>query len=112
MSADRAINFYMFTNCGYNVIPPDNERFASTWVDYPNSEFDPQVGHDLYQRHLRTIRLAEELGFDGVAVNEHHNTQFSMTPAVSVMAAAVIMATSRVRIQVAGVPINVRLPPL
>jgi alkanesulfonate monooxygenase SsuD/methylene tetrahydromethanopterin reductase-like flavin-dependent oxidoreductase (luciferase family) len=110
VSADRAINFYMFTNCGYNVIPPDNERFASTWVDYPNSEFDPQVGHDLYQRHLRTIRLAEELGFDGVAVNEHHNTQFSMTPAVSVMAAAVIMATSRVRIQVAGVPINLSYP--
>jgi len=56
------------------------------------------------------IRLAEELCFDGVAINEHHNTQFSMTPSVSVMAAAVVMVTSSVRIMVAGVPVNLTYP--
>ena len=32
------------------------------------------------------MRLAEELGFDGICINEHHNTVYSMTPTVSVMA--------------------------
>jgi alkanesulfonate monooxygenase SsuD/methylene tetrahydromethanopterin reductase-like flavin-dependent oxidoreductase (luciferase family) len=110
LSDNDTVKFYSFHNCGYNVIPQDSDRFTSTWVDYPNSQFDPQVGHLLYHRHLRMIRLAEELCFDGVAINEHHNTQFSMTPSVSVMAAAVVMVTSSVRIMVAGVPVNLTYP--
>jgi len=104
------IAFYFFHNCGYGEIPADSERYRATWVDYPNSVFDPEVGHALYRHHLRLMRLAEQLGFDGVAVNEHHNTHFSMTPAVSVMAGAIAAQTERVRILVAGVPINLAYP--
>src|SRR4029077_8164312 len=43
-------------------------------------------------------------------INEHHNTVYSMTPAVSVMASAVVTATSRAKIMVAGVPINLMYP--
>jgi alkanesulfonate monooxygenase SsuD/methylene tetrahydromethanopterin reductase-like flavin-dependent oxidoreductase (luciferase family) len=104
------IKFYFFHNNAYSEIPPDAERYHATWVDYPNAVFDPEVGHKLYQRHLRLYRLAEELGFDGVAINEHHNTQFSMTPACSVLAGALTVLTNRVRILVAGVPINLAYP--
>jgi alkanesulfonate monooxygenase SsuD/methylene tetrahydromethanopterin reductase-like flavin-dependent oxidoreductase (luciferase family) len=104
------IQFTFFQNCGYTHVPPDAEEYHSTWVDYPNRNFDPQLGHLAYQRHLRLVRAAEDLGFDGVAINEHHNTQFSMTPSVSVMGGAVVNATSRVRVQVAGVPVNFSYP--
>ena len=104
------IEFYFFHNCGYGALPPDMDRYHATWVDYPNSVFDPEIGHKLYERHLRLFCLAEELGFDGVALNEHHNTQFSMTPAVSVLAGAVAALTKRVRILVAGVPVNLAYP--
>ena len=104
------IKFYFFSNCGYNEVPPDSDRYSATWVDYPNSLFDPNEGHRRYREHLRRFRLAEELGFDGVSLNEHHNTQFSMTPAVSVLAGAVAAQTERVRIFVAGVPINLSYP--
>jgi alkanesulfonate monooxygenase SsuD/methylene tetrahydromethanopterin reductase-like flavin-dependent oxidoreductase (luciferase family) len=104
------IAFYFFHNCGYGEIPADADRYRATWVDYPNSVFDAEAGYRLYQHHLRLMRLAEQLGFDGVAVNEHHNTQFSMTPAVSVMAGAIAAQTERVRILVAGVPINLAYP--
>jgi alkanesulfonate monooxygenase SsuD/methylene tetrahydromethanopterin reductase-like flavin-dependent oxidoreductase (luciferase family) len=112
MSPDavESIEFYFFHNCGYSRLPEEPERYSATWVDYPNSLFDPEHGHGLYQRHLRLMRLAEELGFDGIALNEHHNTQFSMTPAVSVMAGAVAALTKRVRILVAGVPVNLAYP--
>ena len=109
MSVDH-LDFYFFHNCGYSRRPPDPDEYPATWVSYPNSLFDPVHGHALYKRHLRLFRLAEELGFDGVALNEHHNTQFSMTPAVSVLAGAVAAQTSRVRILVAGTPINLAYP--
>ena len=31
---------------------------------------DPVKGHELYNRHLRTMIRAEQLGFDGLAINE------------------------------------------
>jgi alkanesulfonate monooxygenase SsuD/methylene tetrahydromethanopterin reductase-like flavin-dependent oxidoreductase (luciferase family) len=110
VSVPDDIKFYFFHHHHYSDIPPDEDRFTSTMVDYPNSIYDPERGHALYQRHLRIVRLAEELGFDGIAINEHHNMVYSMTPTVSVMAGAIVNATSRAKIQVAGVPINLEYP--
>lgn len=110
MSALGDITFYFFHHHHYLEIPPDEDRYASTMVDYPNAIYDPETGHALYQRHLRTVRLADELGFDGIAINEHHNMAYSMTPTVSVMAGAIVNATKQARIQVAGVPINLEYP--
>jgi alkanesulfonate monooxygenase SsuD/methylene tetrahydromethanopterin reductase-like flavin-dependent oxidoreductase (luciferase family) len=109
MDVDR-LEFAFFHGCSYNEIPDDADRYHATWVDYPNALFDPQRGHELYRKHLRLFRLAEELGFPAVALNEHHNTQFSMAPNVSVLAAAVAVQTQRVRILVAGVPVNLEYP--
>jgi alkanesulfonate monooxygenase SsuD/methylene tetrahydromethanopterin reductase-like flavin-dependent oxidoreductase (luciferase family) len=109
MDVDR-IEFAFFHGCSYNEIPPEPDRYHATWVDYPNELFDPERGHELYRKHLRLFRLAEELGFPAVALNEHHNTHFSMAPNVSVMAAAVAVQTQRVRILVAGVPVNLEYP--
>jgi alkanesulfonate monooxygenase SsuD/methylene tetrahydromethanopterin reductase-like flavin-dependent oxidoreductase (luciferase family) len=104
------IKFYFFHHHHYIDIPPNEAEYSATWVVPPNRLFDPEKGHELYKRHLRHVRLAEELGFDGICINEHHNTVYSMTPAVSVMAAAIATATTRPKIMVAGVPINLAYP--
>ena len=41
-------------------------------IDYPNALYDEVRGHELYDRHLRTLIRADQLGFDGIAINEHH----------------------------------------
>ena len=56
-------------------------------IDFPNALYDPVKGHELYNRHLRTMVRAEQLGFDGLAINEHHSMVYSMTPTASLMAA-------------------------
>jgi alkanesulfonate monooxygenase SsuD/methylene tetrahydromethanopterin reductase-like flavin-dependent oxidoreductase (luciferase family) len=104
------LRFYYFHHHHYSDVPEDMASVPATWVVYPNSRYRPEVGHELYKRHMRTIRLAETLGFDGITLNEHHNTVYSMTPTVSLMAAAVIHNTSRVKIFVAGVPVNLEYP--
>ena len=45
------------------------DRYGTTWLTFPNKYYDPQKGHKLYQRYLGELERAEELGFDGVAVN-------------------------------------------
>lgn len=104
------MQFYLFNHHHYNVIPEDHERYASTWVDYPNSLFDAEKAHQLYGRYMREIKLAEDLGFDAVAVNEHHATTYSLMPATSVRAAWVAAQTQRMKVLVSGVPINLSWP--
>ena len=49
------------------VHPParDHGDYESLWVDFPNSNYDPQTGHDLYTRYLSEMVLADRLGYDG-----------------------------------------------
>jgi alkanesulfonate monooxygenase SsuD/methylene tetrahydromethanopterin reductase-like flavin-dependent oxidoreductase (luciferase family) len=110
MSIPDDLQFTFFNAHHYDDVPPDAADYSSTWVTPPARIFDPVKGHAIYEKNLRLVRLAEELGYDCIGLNEHHNTVFSMTPAVSVMAGRVVTATSRARVQVAGVPINLMQP--
>src|SRR3989304_4088180 len=106
LSVVDKIEFYFFHHHHYTGMPDDPDRITSTWVDYPNEIFDPVKGHELYEHHLRMVRLAEDLGFDGITINEHHNTTYSMTPTVIVMAGAIAASTRRAEILVAGGPVT------
>lgn len=66
----------------------DMDKYRSAWVVLPNDHFDPEVGHRLYNRYLDELELAAELGFDGVCINEHHQTAYGLMPSPVVMASA------------------------
>lgn len=104
------IQFYVFNHHHYVDLPADHERYESTVVDYPNSLFDPERGSRLYQRYLRELLLAEQLGFDAIAFNEHHSMPYSMMPSATVRAAYVTALTKRVKLLIAGTPINLSYP--
>jgi alkanesulfonate monooxygenase SsuD/methylene tetrahydromethanopterin reductase-like flavin-dependent oxidoreductase (luciferase family) len=104
------IQFYLLNHHHYVDIPPEADDYDSVWVDLPNALFDPERGHELYQRFARELRLAEALGFDAIALNEHHSTQYSLMPATSVRAGYMVAQTERIKLMVAGVPINLSWP--
>ena len=79
-------------------------------VDYPNTQYDPEVGHALYERHLRSMTRAAQLGFDGLCINEHHSMAYSMSPTAGLLAARYVTATKDIPIMVAGTPINLQYP--
>jgi alkanesulfonate monooxygenase SsuD/methylene tetrahydromethanopterin reductase-like flavin-dependent oxidoreductase (luciferase family) len=110
LGAIEDIKVYFSHNHHYIPIPEDHERFRTSMVDYPNSQFDPEVGHALYERHLRSMLRAAELGFDGLCLNEHHSMAFSMSPTASLLAARYVTATNDIPIMVAGTPINLMYP--
>jgi alkanesulfonate monooxygenase SsuD/methylene tetrahydromethanopterin reductase-like flavin-dependent oxidoreductase (luciferase family) len=91
----------------------DYERkWRATWVVMPNSEYDPEKGHVLYNRYLDELELAAELGLDGVAVNEHHQTAYGLMPSPVVTAAALSRRIRKARIAILGNAFGLREHPL
>src|SRR5215211_4300786 len=75
-----------------------------------NSAYDPKLGAELYHRYLDEKVYAEEMGFDGVMLNEHHGTPFCMGSVMDVEAAILARITKRVRIVLLGNPLPVADP--
>jgi alkanesulfonate monooxygenase SsuD/methylene tetrahydromethanopterin reductase-like flavin-dependent oxidoreductase (luciferase family) len=78
------------------------DKHNSAWVTLPNSYYDPKKGHRLYNRYLDELEYADKLGFDGVGVNEHHQTAYGLMPTPGVIAGALARRTERVKIAVLG----------
>jgi alkanesulfonate monooxygenase SsuD/methylene tetrahydromethanopterin reductase-like flavin-dependent oxidoreductase (luciferase family) len=85
--------------------PLDLERaqaYRSAWVVLPNSFYDPKKGAAEYDSYLDQLVYAEELGFDVIAVNEHHQTAYGSMPAPNLIASALIQRTTKVKVAVLG----------
>ena len=67
-----------------------------------NESFDPIMAAGLYNRYLDEKIYAEEMGFDGLMLNEHHNTAFCMGGAMNVEASILARITKRAKIVLLG----------
>ena len=78
------------------------EQHHSVWVDVPNSLYDPARGHEVYHNYLDQLEYAEQCGFDGLGVNEHHSHAYGLMPSPNLMVATLTRRTSRAAIMVLG----------
>ena len=76
-------------------------------LTFSNSHFDPQVGADLYNEHLDEYEYAEEVGFDGLMLNEHHNTPTCLGAAMNLEAAILARVTKTPKIVLLGNPLPI-----
>ena len=67
-----------------------------------NSDYDPVLGSQLYNRYLDEQVATEEVGFDAIMLNEHHSTPFCMGGVVNVEAAILARITNKVKIVING----------
>ena len=77
-----------------------------------NGEYDSNVAHDLYNRYFDEKLYAEEMGFDGLMLNEHHSTPFTMGSVCNVEAAILARITQKARIVLLGNLLAVRSDPI
>lgn len=113
MAPTSDLKFYFMHFMPYVHLPADyrdHDKYPSMWVDFPNKLYDPAKGNELYTRYIGEMVLADKLGYDGLIVNEHHNTAYSMMAACPLIAAAIVPQTRNARICVWGVPINLEFP--
>ncbi|MGH3328769.1 MAG: LLM class flavin-dependent oxidoreductase [Streptomycetales bacterium] len=106
------MRFFGFHLMPYPYLPQGHvEGRDSSWVTLSNAVFDPVRGHELYQRYLSELVLYDELGFDGICVNEHHQTAYGLMPSPNVTAAMLVPQT-RGKIAILGNALPLRDHPL
>ena len=97
----------------YRFLPANFENdYHSVWVDIPARLFDPMRGHNLYNEFLDELEFADQMGFDGICVNEHHANAYGMMPSPNLMAAAIARRTTNANLIVLGNSIAMYNPPL
>ena len=94
---------------GY-ITDEDLEKYDATRFLFPNSYFDPEKAHVLYNQYHEQHALVDEVGFDGIMTNEHHTAYWCMKPAANLDAAVLTKITKRVKIAILGNVIAVSDP--
>ncbi len=77
-------------------------REGSAWVTLSNKHYDPIKGAELYNEYLDQMEFADQLGFDGLVVNEHHQTAYGLMPTPGVMAGALARRIKNGKLAVLG----------
>lgn len=97
----------------YSELPGDfAETARSVWVDIDPKLYDPVKGHQLYNDYLDELELAAQVGFDGIAVNEHHSNGYGLMPSPNLMASALARTTRNAAIVVLGNSLALYNPPI
>ncbi len=99
----RSLQFHYFHLMPWPYLPADfDEKYDSAWVTLPNSIYDPEKGHALYNRYFDEIERADKLGWDSVIVNEHHQNAYGTMPSPNIMAAVLTQRVRRAKIGIVG----------
>lgn len=107
------IQFFYFHLMPWPHLPENfDRRQSSSWVTLSNECYDPTRGQELYNEYLDEMELAEQLGYDGLGVNEHHQTAYGLMPSPNLMAAALVRRTKKAKIAILGNALPLRDHPL
>ena len=107
----ETVEVYYFTEQAYgHVTEADLEQYESGRLCFPNTYFDPEKAHVLYNQYHDQYVLADEVGFDGIMTNEHHASYWCMKPSVNLDAAVICKVTKRAKIAILGNVIAVNDP--
>jgi alkanesulfonate monooxygenase SsuD/methylene tetrahydromethanopterin reductase-like flavin-dependent oxidoreductase (luciferase family) len=101
-------HFMYFTEQPMSAYPEDEgRREGYTALMFSNKYYDPVEGSRLYNERLEEYVQVEDVGFDGIMTNEHHNAPFCMQPRITVWSAILAAITKRVKINELGNPLPV-----
>jgi alkanesulfonate monooxygenase SsuD/methylene tetrahydromethanopterin reductase-like flavin-dependent oxidoreductase (luciferase family) len=101
-----------FTERPYRWLPEEEILRNRGYFAVSNKFFDREKAAEDYHYYLDEYCYAEDLGFDVVALNEHHGNPFCMGSVMNVEASVLAYRTKRVRIVLIGNPLPVIKHPL
>ena len=101
-----------FTERPMRYIPEEQVLQNRAFFGVSNKYFDAEKAAHDYNFYLDEACYAEEVGFDGVALNEHHGNPFCSGNVLTTEAAILARITSKVKIILIGTPLPVIKHPL
>ncbi len=107
------MKFHWFAQQYHTKLPADYaDTIHSGWVTAPARVADPaQVGRE-YHMYLRLMQGADQLGWDSLLLNEHHQTSLAMTPSPNLIAAILAATTENSAIALCGNSLALYNPPV
>ncbi len=108
------MKFHWFHLMPYPYLPEGfRDRYRSVWVDLPVREvYDPVLGHRVYHEYLDELEFADQAGFDGICVNEHHSNGYGLMPSPNLIAASLARRTRNAKLVVMGNSVALYNPPV
>src|SRR5258708_10300402 len=99
---------------GYRDLQEDfNKRYDSIWVTPPNDELcDPAKVGQYFRWNIDELILADELGFDGVGVNEHHQNGYGFSVSPNLIASILAHRNSDAAVVLLGNTTPMYQPPI
>ena len=64
--------------------------------------FKPEIAVRAYEEHLTAWAELEQLGFDGISVNEHHGTPYGLMNSPNLLVAAIAQRTKKLKLLTYG----------
>ena len=91
----------------YTAEDVKNSPNSAVRLTFSNRHFDPTLGADLYNMYLDEYEYCEEVGFDGLMLNEHHNTPTCLGATMNLEAAILARTTTKPKIVLLGNPLPI-----
>src|SRR5215831_11433544 len=90
---------YYFTELPYHEYPEEEgAKYPSLRLTFPNTYYDPHKAHALFHRYLDEYQYCEEMGFDGLMLNEHHSTPSCMNATMNLIGAILARNTRHAKL--------------
>ncbi len=99
---------------GYRDLPDDfRDRYESIWVTPPNDELchSPEVAKYLHW-NLDELEMADDLGFDGLGLNEHHQNGYGFPISPNMIATVLARRKSNAALVILGNTLPLYNPPI
>lgn len=88
--------FILFTEQPYTGYDPAlQEQYPALRLTLPNRHYDPKIASDLYNRYHDEYQAADDVGFDGIMINEHYTAPFCMQASISITGTVLAKITRR-----------------
>jgi alkanesulfonate monooxygenase SsuD/methylene tetrahydromethanopterin reductase-like flavin-dependent oxidoreductase (luciferase family) len=97
------MKLYYFSEMPHHEYPDEEAaKYPALRLEFPNTFFDREKAADNYRRFLDEYEYADEVGFDGLMINEHHSTPSCVDVSVNMTAGILARTTKRAKILLLG----------
>src|SRR4030095_14439229 len=98
-----AMKLYYFSEMPHHEYPDEEgDKYPSLRLEFPNRFFDREKAAANYQRYLTEYESADQAGFAGLMINEHHSTPSCVNVGVNMTAAVLGRTTRQAKILILG----------
>src|SRR5687768_16956254 len=86
----------------FDFVPYGKNLKGSLGYPVGRQHFDPEIAAQTYHNHVEQFQVCEEVGFDGISLNEHHGSPYGLDNSPNVFLSYIARATNHIKLTMLG----------